>query len=183
MLHRGNKFETLAATTGLSRSPVLAIAEMPNGDIWVGTRDAGLYRLHGGRIDAVTDGLPDLKVNCLLPTEHGELWVGTDRGIVRWNEAELTRSGVPPSLGDTQALALTRDRDANIWVGTNSHGLLRLLDFLLKQKGRYESSFFLPSPTWRADMGLSMITAFFTAARSLSSIGRGRLAAARCATP
>lgn len=123
---RGDRFETLATTTGLSRSPVLAIVEMPNGDIWVGTRDAGLYRLREGRIDTITTGLPDLKVNCLLPAKNGELWVGTDRGIARWNGTELTQSGVPASLSDAQVLALTVDRDANIWVGTNSHGLLRL---------------------------------------------------------
>src|SRR5262249_18410832 len=44
----------------------------------------------------------------------------------RWNGTELTRSGVPASLGNTQTLSLTIDRDSNIWVGTNSGGLLRL---------------------------------------------------------
>jgi ligand-binding sensor domain-containing protein/signal transduction histidine kinase len=126
IINRGKRFETLAATTGLSSSPVMAIADMPNGEIWIGTRDAGLYRLREGRTEAITKGLPDLKINCLLPTKNGELWVGTDRGIVRWNGTELTRSGIPPSMDNIQALALTIDRDSNIWVGTNSQGLLRL---------------------------------------------------------
>jgi ligand-binding sensor domain-containing protein/signal transduction histidine kinase len=126
IIKRGNKFETIAATTGLSRSPVMAIADMPNGDTWIGTRDVGLYRLRGGQVEAITKGLPDLKVNCLLSTASGELWVGTDRGIVRWNGIEFTQSGIPASLSHIQALALTIDRDSNIWVGTNSQGLLRI---------------------------------------------------------
>ena len=75
---------------------------------------------------AVSIACKVIKVNCLLPTENGELWVGTDRGVVRWNGTELTQSGVPPSLSHIQALAMTSDRDSNIWVGTNSQGLLRL---------------------------------------------------------
>jgi ligand-binding sensor domain-containing protein/signal transduction histidine kinase len=126
IVRRGDHFETIAKSAELSRSPVLAIAESSVGDIWIGTRDAGLYRFHDGRAIAMTKGLPDLKVNCLLPIDNGELWIGTDRGIVRWNGAELTQQGVPASLNRIQALSLTRDRDANLWVGTNSEGLLRV---------------------------------------------------------
>ena len=30
----------------------------------------------------LTEGLPDPKVNCLLPDEDGALWIGTDQGVV-----------------------------------------------------------------------------------------------------
>jgi ligand-binding sensor domain-containing protein/signal transduction histidine kinase len=126
IVRRGDRFETIAISSGLSRSPALAIAETSVGDIWIGTRDAGLYRFQQGRAIAVTKGLPDLKVNCLLPVGNGELWIGTDQGIVRWNGSELTQQGLPVSLSRIQALSLTRDRDANLWVGTNSEGLLRV---------------------------------------------------------
>lgn len=122
---RNNRFETVAAPAGLSRSPVMAMAETPNGEIWLGTRDAGLYRLRGDRAEAVTQGLPDLKVNCLLPLPSGQVWIGTDRGIVLWTGTTLTQSNVPALLREVQALSLTIDRDGNLWVGTNSHGLLR----------------------------------------------------------
>ncbi len=70
-------------------------------------------------------GLPDRKVNCLLPLDGGELWVGTDRGVVRWNGSALTPDGVPQALRGVQALALLRDRDANVWVGHERAVLLR----------------------------------------------------------
>jgi ligand-binding sensor domain-containing protein/signal transduction histidine kinase len=121
---RDGAFKSLAAPAGFSRSPVLAVAQTQRGDVWIGTRDAGLFRLSGGRTTAINRGLPDLKVNSLVAAGN-ELWVGTDAGIVRWNGTELTKA-LPASLGRFQALAMILDRDSNLWVGTNSRGLLRI---------------------------------------------------------
>ena len=122
---RGGEFQMLAAATDLPRSPVTALAQTPDGDIWMGTRDAGVFRLNGGKTTSIRKGLPDLKVNCLLADGDRDLWIGTDNGIVRWNGNQLTAAGVPASLNHFQALSMVRDRDANIWVGTDSRGLLR----------------------------------------------------------
>ena len=125
LAYRGNGFEMVASVAALPRTPVLALAQISDEEIWVGTRDAGLFRLSGGQATPVTKGLPDRKINCLLPDGKRDLWVGTDRGIVRWNGQELTASGMPASLSNFQALALVKDRDANLWIGTDARGLLR----------------------------------------------------------
>ena len=124
VLKRG-KFETLASPTNFSRSPVLALAQTADGSIWVGTRDAGLFRLKEGITSAVKTGLPDLKVNTLVP-KGNELWVGTDAGLVRWDGSKLTKDGVPQSLDGVQILVLRLDARSNLWGGTNSQGLFRL---------------------------------------------------------
>ena len=116
---------SLPSAKDLPRSPVTAIAQTSDGDIWMGTRDAGLFRFGGGKTTPIRNGLPDLKINCLLAGENQDLWVGTDNGIVKWNGQELTGAGLPPSLNRFQALAIVRDRDGNTWVGTDSRGLLR----------------------------------------------------------
>jgi ligand-binding sensor domain-containing protein/signal transduction histidine kinase len=123
---RGQKFETVASPDEFSRSPVLALAQTDNGDIWVGTRDAGLFRVTGRKALRVTEGLPDLKINAITPAGKNELWVGTDGGVVRWDGAKLTTKGIPPSLEGVQALTLLVDHDENLWIGTNSNGLARL---------------------------------------------------------
>lgn len=122
----GGKFEKLASAADLPPSPVISLAQTRNGEVWMGTRDAGLFRATGGRTQSIRKGLPDLKVNYLLSAGDAGLWAGTDDGIVRWNGGELTSAGIPKSLGHFQALAMVGDRDGNVWVGTDSLGLLRL---------------------------------------------------------
>jgi ligand-binding sensor domain-containing protein len=122
---RGNKFDLLASAASLPRSPILAIAQTLNGDVWMGTRDSGLFQSHAGKTFAVLNGLPDPKVNCLQPDGETALWVGTDNGLAHWDGMKFTSSGVP-ALSNMQVLAIIKDRDANIWVGTNANGLIRI---------------------------------------------------------
>jgi len=123
---RGDRLETVSQPQEFSRSPVLALTQLPNGEIWAGTRDAGLFRLRGNQSTPIVDGLPDPKVNCLLATSGGEIWVGTDDGLTRWNGRALTAAGIPNELRRGRILALAADRHSNLWVGTNSKGLIRL---------------------------------------------------------
>lgn len=124
--YAGNRFETLLTTTGLSRSPVMSMAESTPGMIWVGTRDAGLFRLGKGLVERITEGLPDPKINCLMPMKNGQLWVGTDNGIAQWDGERMHVAKMPAFSRPVRALALASDRDSNVWVGTNSQGLMRL---------------------------------------------------------
>ena len=103
---------------------VISIAEATNGTIWFGTRESGLEKLSGGQITSVVKGLPDMKVNCMLPAENGKLWIGTDHGLALWNGREVSTQGIPSSLSHVQVLTMASDRDANLWIGTD-RGVLR----------------------------------------------------------
>ena len=120
------RFQELASAADLPQSPVISLAQTINGNVYLGTRDAGLFREAGGKSVSIRHGLPDLKVNCLLPGGDEDVWVGTDQGIARWNGSKFTPVSLPASLNRFQALAMIRDRDGNIWVGTDSRGLLRI---------------------------------------------------------
>jgi signal transduction histidine kinase/ligand-binding sensor domain-containing protein len=104
-------------------SAVISIAATTDGKIWLGTHDRGLLYLRGGRIYAAAKDLRHIKINCLLPLENSELWVGTSNGVWRWNGTDLTRARVPSSLLHMDVLSMIRDRESNTWVGTNK-GLL-----------------------------------------------------------
>jgi len=106
-------------------SAVVSVAETSDGKVWLGTEDKGLFYMAQGRIAAVGKGLRNAKITCLLPLENGELWIGTEKGVVRWNGTELTSLRIPNSLQNTKVLAMIRDRDLNIWVGT-ARGLFRI---------------------------------------------------------
>lgn len=105
-------------------SAVISIAATGDGRIWLGTHDRGLFYLKDGRVSPAVEGLSDLHINCLLPLENSQLWIGTSKGMLQWNGTELTRAGVPSGLLSSEVLSMIRDRDSNIWVGT-ARGLLR----------------------------------------------------------
>ena len=123
---RRDGFHMLASAADLPRTPVTSLVQTPGGEIFLGTRDAGLFRIDGGKILSIRKGLPDLKVNDLLPDGDHDLWVATDGGIVRWNGKEFAISSVPASFGHFQALTMVKDRDGNIWAGTDARGILRI---------------------------------------------------------
>jgi signal transduction histidine kinase len=124
-LSSGETFHRLGAVPGMPRSPVIAIAHTGDGSTWVGTRDAGLFRPEGETASGLRKGMPDPKINCLLEA-GGDLWIGTDDGIARWNGSALT--GGPAQANHFQALAMVKDRDGNVWAGTDSRGLLRFTE-------------------------------------------------------
>lgn len=122
----GEKAQNVATPNMLpGSSPVISIAETSEGTIWLGTLGAGLFLMADGRAAAVNAGLPDRKINCLLPVSNEDLWVGTDNGLYHWNGKEFRREALPSSLGNVQVLSLLRDRDSNVWAGT-ARGLLRI---------------------------------------------------------
>lgn len=123
--YRVGQVAAIAGQTTVTRSFVISIAETAHGEIWLGTRDSGLVRVRGETALPIVKGLPDDKVNCLV-ADGDSLWIGTDNGVVRWHGDEVSGAGVPAALRNVRALALTKDRDANIWVATASHGLLRV---------------------------------------------------------
>ncbi len=110
----------------LGASFIISLAQMPDGQIWFGTRDAGLLRVDGSRAMRITEGLRNPKINCLLAGNEGDLWIGTDRGVTRWKAGEITSAGVPKRLGTVPAMAMVHDHDSNLWIAAGPSGLLRV---------------------------------------------------------
>ncbi len=99
-------------------SAVLAMVETPDGRLWLGTQDKGLFFFKDGRISSVPSLSKNEKINCILPGDNGALWIGTEGGLLRWNGSIIASADVPASLAHQSILALARDRDSNIWIGT-----------------------------------------------------------------
>src|SRR5882757_6374990 len=109
---------------GPSSPPVISMTETADGKVWLGTLGDGLFFLTGGRATNVSAGLPDRKINSLLPIDD-ELWVGTDTGLYHGNGNGFHRLELPSFLGNVQVLSILRDHDSNMWLGT-TRGLLRI---------------------------------------------------------
>ena len=117
---------------------VYALAQTPDGNIWVGVAEAGLYRLNeDGQIiqhygeSATPDehGLPDRAVRALLADADGGLWVaGNSHGLARLDPThrEFTNYSHDPARDQTVAAnrlsALLRGRMGSLFVGTWANG-------------------------------------------------------------
>jgi ligand-binding sensor domain-containing protein/signal transduction histidine kinase len=125
ILYGRKEIKSLASSKIFQTALVISLAETLDGRIWIGTRSDGLFYLSNGQIIPASEGLPDRKINSLLPLRDGQMWIGTDSGLALWDGTAISTKDIPPSLNHAQISALMRDRDGNLWIGT-SRGLLRL---------------------------------------------------------
>ena len=116
---------------GLPQNSVLAIAQTPDGYLWLGTEE-GLARFDGLRFvvfDKHTSGLNSNMIRALMVDNHANLWVGTNSGGVSCLKngkfsAYTSSNGLP----NNSVLALYQDKSGAIWIGTDGGGLVRFQD-------------------------------------------------------
>ena len=125
--YAGGTLTTVAPASSIPTSSfIISIAQADNGDVWPGTRDSGLLQVRGRDVRRISAGLPDPKVICLLAGDHGEVWIGTDKGVVRWDGSRVTAEGIPDPVQTLPALAMMRDRESNVWLAAGTRGLFRI---------------------------------------------------------
>jgi signal transduction histidine kinase/sugar lactone lactonase YvrE/BarA-like signal transduction histidine kinase len=108
-----------------------SLASMADGTLWFGTYNGDLCRRDPqGRISRYTadpeqpDSLPDAAITALLVDRQGRLLIGTDDGLVRWENGRFARIA-PAVLGGRRVGALSIEPDGTVWVGSEK-GLHRL---------------------------------------------------------
>jgi diguanylate cyclase (GGDEF)-like protein len=118
---------------GLPQSSVNALAQTPDGYLWVGTYD-GLARFDGFRFEVFRpSGWPGLgsgAIRALYVDGAGKLWIGTGGGGLSVREATGVIRAIPGTAGWLVRAIVGgggSDVDAGeLWVGTSGHGLRRL---------------------------------------------------------
>lgn len=105
-----------------------ALAEDRNNDLWVGTYDGGLFRLHDQGFTRYTkaQGLPSNIVLGLLRARDGSLWIATPRALTRLFDGQWRTYSSKDGLPDADIRQLSQDRQGTIWVA-NTKGLYRLI--------------------------------------------------------
>ncbi len=92
------EFWSESKISGKSRPGTLArvwtINEDNNGNLWIGTTDAGVWRYDGNSFTNYTtiDGLTSNSINTIYKDKKGDLWFGTDGGgLCKYNGTFFTR--------------------------------------------------------------------------------------------
>lgn len=113
-----------AETAGCQRE-ITSLASTPDGTLWWGTYDGDLCRLDAqGKIKryvadaARPDSLPVAPVMSLLVDRRGRLLIGTDDGLVRFEQGRFTRIA-PAVLGGIKVGGLSIEPDGTVWVGSS----------------------------------------------------------------
>jgi ligand-binding sensor domain-containing protein len=96
---------------------------------------AGASWLHGGTslklrsfhqsAWEIKDGLPDNTVNAVLQTRDGYVWLGTDKGLARFDGVrfEVFDTWNSKELHSDHIAALCENRQGGLWIGTKGGGL------------------------------------------------------------
>ena len=107
-----------AVRDGFSKGNIYAMAQTPDGYLWLGT-EFGLLRFDGIRSipwePPAGQHLPDKAITALLVTRDGTLWIGTAVGLVTWRDGKLTR---PPVLAAEFVATLFEDREGTVWASS-----------------------------------------------------------------
>ncbi len=98
-----------------------------DGNLWVGTIDAGLWRL-GARGAEMLDsslGLPQNRMVSWLEDREGSVWLGTSAGLAQLKDLPFAGIDRRRGLADDYVRAVTDDAAGAVWFAT-SGGLARL---------------------------------------------------------
>jgi ligand-binding sensor domain-containing protein/signal transduction histidine kinase len=108
---------------GLPHNVVQAIAQTPDGYLWVGT-PSGLARFDGVRFTTFdarnTPALTNSDITSLCVDRGGTLWIGTREGLVRLKEGVFSHDNGTPSPVKDAVNVIYESRDGSLWVGTSS---------------------------------------------------------------
>jgi ligand-binding sensor domain-containing protein len=114
---------------GLPQATVQAIAQTPDGYLWVGTR-AGLARFNGQTFTVFdpenTPGLQGRTIQALHAGRDGRLWIGTDGlGVSELAGGVFTTLGQEADLQGRSGNVIREDPAGAVWIGTWD-GVVRL---------------------------------------------------------
>jgi len=113
-----------------------AIATDGRGNLWMAAAPTGLIRIRPDGSDhelftTINSNLPSRRIESLLLDARDRLWVGTDRGVVRFDDT--CRCFVAPrALGRSPdqikqlALSMLEDASGGLWIGYFNLGLERI---------------------------------------------------------
>lgn len=112
-----------------------------DGNLWFSISGEGAYRYNGKTFTNFTtkDGLCNNNVGAIIQDKAGNILLGTNSGICKYDGNKFTKYPVTDTLSIT---CMFEDKDGNLWFGTSGNGIYRyngkiLNNFLNSNKHEY----------------------------------------------
>jgi ligand-binding sensor domain-containing protein len=95
-----------------------------DGNIWFSIKGEGAYRYDGISFTNFTmrNGLCNNDVNAIIQDRTGNILLGTNNGICKYDGKTLTKYPIPDTLS---IICMLEDKDGNIWFGAKNKGIYR----------------------------------------------------------
>jgi ligand-binding sensor domain-containing protein/signal transduction histidine kinase len=107
---------------GVSRTDVRALAEDPQGTVWVGMGNGRLYSLCSNQVAAYQseDQLAAQPIWSLCADAAGSVWAGTFRGgLLHFRDGAFVRYTCKDGLPDDVICQILDDGDGRLWIGSH----------------------------------------------------------------
>jgi len=115
---RGTVRSFVKETFDGSKFGIFALHFDHDGNLWVGTDNDGVFRVHGNAVDhcARTEGLSSDFVRSLFEDREGIVWAATSNGVDKFHDPRVTTFSAAEGLGKDWAVGVLASRDGTIWV-------------------------------------------------------------------
>lgn len=103
---------------GLPQDTVRAIAQTPDGYLWLGTNE-GLARFDGYEFTTFTKdrvALPTSPISTLLAARNGDLWIGTTAGLGLYSNGQFRTFTDQDGVPSGSVTSIAEDVDGAVWM-------------------------------------------------------------------
>ena len=120
-------FQNYTTENGLANTAVLAITQLNNGEIWLGTNDGGINIYNGSEFKELnkSNGLADNVVYDLFIDSTDAIYISTNNGVSLYKSGQLDSIPNGDTLVHTRVFQTFIDSKGNHWVAT-AGGLAQL---------------------------------------------------------
>ena len=124
----GERLRTFGPEDGFEGGDVRALAEDPEGAVWIASGDGTVSRYKAGRFVSFRPDAADgpHPIWSLLADADGTVWIGTFRGgLLRLRDGRFTRYTMKDGLPSNIICQILDDGAGQLWVGSY-HGVFRV---------------------------------------------------------